>query len=56
MEFKAEILQKSIQDNKGNKFWLMKITTKSFALIYAKLSKITDHSFVTTEAGRKYLP
>ena len=53
MRFKAEIFQKSIQGNKGNKFWLMEITTKTFALNYAKLSKITGHSSVATKTGKK---
>ena len=34
----------------------MEITIKILALINLKLSKITGHSSVATEARRKYLP
>ena len=39
------------QDTKGKIFWSIKITTKIFALIKHKLSKIIDHSSVATETG-----
>ena len=53
MRLKAKIFQKSIQVNKGNKFWPMKNTMKMFALNYAKLSKINGQTSVATEAGNK---
>ena len=37
-------------------FWSIKITVKIFALIKLKLSKITGHSSVVTEAGRISIP
>ena len=46
MIFKAEIFQKSIHNNKRNKFWSMVITTKMFALKYAKFSKITGQTSI----------
>ena len=53
MRFKAKIFQKSIHNNKRNKFWSMEITTKTFALKYAKLFKITGQTSVATKAGKR---
>ena len=53
MSFKTEILHKSIQNNKENKFWSMVITKKMFALKYVKHSKITNQASVATEAGKR---
>ena len=53
---RLNFFHKSIQDNKGNNFWLKEIIMKMFALTKTKLSKITSHSLIATEFSRKHLP